>query len=145
MVTEVVLPTIGKCLGEPNLVIRRSAAAALGRLGPVAGPLVDVLERQLYSDDEELCEVAIAALGAIGKPGLPALLQFSAPRGSLTRAGAQAIVSLEAQGIDALARTYHLRSLFFFFQPMVKMELLVPAAAEARAYEVVKPELLETV
>ncbi len=52
---------------------------------------------------------------------------------------------LRAHGIDALVRSYHYRSLFFFFRPLVKMELLVPAAELERAREVVAPESLAIV
>lgn len=52
---------------------------------------------------------------------------------------------LRAHGIDALARTYHYRSLFFFFQPLVKMDLVVPASQLDRSRELVRPDELSIV
>ncbi|MEO8656856.1 MAG: hypothetical protein ABI693_00210 [Bryobacteraceae bacterium] len=52
---------------------------------------------------------------------------------------------LAKQGFDSLIRTFHYRSLFFDFGPLVKMELLVPAAELDPARAIIKPDLIEVV
>lgn len=52
---------------------------------------------------------------------------------------------LAAASVAALARGYHFRSLFFLFQPAIKIDLLVAEADLPRALEIVQPERLEKV
>jgi hypothetical protein len=52
---------------------------------------------------------------------------------------------LATHGIDSMARAFHYRSLFFFLEPIVKMELLVPAAEMAQAQEIICAEKIEVV
>jgi hypothetical protein len=52
---------------------------------------------------------------------------------------------LAKQGFDSLIRAFHYRSLFFAFGPIVKMELLVPAAELKQLGEIIRPERIEAV
>lgn len=52
---------------------------------------------------------------------------------------------LAKQGINSLIRAFHYRSLFFDFGPVVKMELLVPAAELKLVREIIRPERIEIV
>jgi hypothetical protein len=52
---------------------------------------------------------------------------------------------LAKQGFDSLIRAFHYRSLFFAFGPIVKMELLVPAAELKLVREIIRPERIEVV
>ena len=52
---------------------------------------------------------------------------------------------LVKNGCDALIRAFHYRSLFFFFGPLYKMELLVPAGEVERAWDLIEPERIEVV
>jgi hypothetical protein len=52
---------------------------------------------------------------------------------------------LAKQGFDSLIRTFHYRSLFFDLSPIVKMELLVPAAELKLVQEVIRPQRIEIV
>ena len=52
---------------------------------------------------------------------------------------------LAEAGIDSMIRAFHYRSMFFFFEPMVKMELLVPADSQSRAQQLIQSAALEVV
>lgn len=52
---------------------------------------------------------------------------------------------LAKQGFDSLIRAFHYRSLLFAFGPIVKMELLVPAAELKLVREIIRPERIEVV
>jgi hypothetical protein len=52
---------------------------------------------------------------------------------------------LVKNGCDALIRAFRYRSLFFFFGPIFKMELLVPVGEVERAWELIQPEGIEVV
>ena len=52
---------------------------------------------------------------------------------------------LVKNGCDALIGAFRYRSLFFFFGPIFKMELLVPAGEVERAWELIQPERIEVV
>ncbi len=52
---------------------------------------------------------------------------------------------LAKQGFDSLIRAFHFRSLFFDLGPIVKMELLVPAAELKLVREIIRPERIEVV
>jgi SecY len=52
---------------------------------------------------------------------------------------------LERGGLHSLIRGFQFRSLFFLFQPIVKMELLVPATEMDEARKLIRPELIEIV
>jgi len=44
-----------------------------------------------------------------------------------------------------MVRAFHYRSMFFFFEPMVKMELLVPADSQSQAQQLIQSAALEVV
>jgi hypothetical protein len=52
---------------------------------------------------------------------------------------------LAKNACDALIRAFHYRSLFFFFGPIFKMELMVPTAELVRAWDLIQPEKIEVV
>jgi SecY len=52
---------------------------------------------------------------------------------------------LAKQGFDSLIRAFHYRSLFFDLGPIVKIELLVPAAELKPVQEIIRPERIEVV
>ena len=52
---------------------------------------------------------------------------------------------LTEEGIECMIRAFHYRSMFFFFEPMVKMELLVPAASQSQAQQLIQLATLEVV
>jgi len=52
---------------------------------------------------------------------------------------------LTQKGVNAMVRSFHYRSLFFFFEPIVKMELLVPASDEERAKDIAQPDRIKIV
>jgi len=52
---------------------------------------------------------------------------------------------LAKQGFDSLIRAFHYRSLFFDLLPIVKIELLVPAAELKPVQEIIRPERIEVV
>lgn len=68
------LPELLRALHSDWGILQRSAATALGALGPrgelAVGPLVDVV---LFDESSDVREAAVDALGAIGRPALPAL------------------------------------------------------------------------
>jgi hypothetical protein len=52
---------------------------------------------------------------------------------------------LKRAGLHSLIRGFQYRSLFFLFQPIVKMEVLVPATEVEEARRLIRPELIEIV
>jgi hypothetical protein len=50
---------------------------------------------------------------------------------------------LTKKGISSLVRSFHLRSLTFFFGPLVRMDLVVPGAERMGAQEIIRPESIE--
>jgi hypothetical protein len=52
---------------------------------------------------------------------------------------------LAEAGIDSMARAFHYRSLFFFLEPIVKIELLVPADKVSQAQGLIQSAALEIV
>jgi SecY translocase len=52
---------------------------------------------------------------------------------------------LAKDGIGSLLRSFHFRSLSFFFGPIVKMELIVPIAELNRARQIIRPDRIEIV
>jgi hypothetical protein len=52
---------------------------------------------------------------------------------------------LAKHGFDSLIRTFHYRSLYFTLGPILKMELLVPAAELNQVREIIRPESIEIV
>ena len=52
---------------------------------------------------------------------------------------------LAKHGIDSMTRAFHYRSLFFFLDPIVKMEVFVPGAAILDAKELIRTEGLQIV
>ena len=52
---------------------------------------------------------------------------------------------LAMHGIDSVARAFYYRSLFYFLEPIVKMELLVPTAKMVQALEIIDAEKVDVV
>ena len=52
---------------------------------------------------------------------------------------------LRAHGVESLAKTYHFRSLFYFWMPLIKIDLLVPSEEFELARQVVSMDQLRTV
>ena len=50
---------------------------------------------------------------------------------------------LTKEGISSFVRSFHFRSLTFFFGPIVKMEVVVPTAELERAQEIIRLDRIE--
>lgn len=87
---------VAKALSDPSPVVRRQAAAALGKLGDpsAAAALIEHLEEHPDLVEEETIE----ALGALGNPSaVPLLTKFlKSPRSMLRRASARALGRIES-------------------------------------------------
>lgn len=73
------VPSLIRALAGPDLEMRRDAAHALGRLGPMAAPAVPELIAALGSGDRRLVQESAKALGEIGpeaRPAIPALVEL---------------------------------------------------------------------
>jgi hypothetical protein len=52
---------------------------------------------------------------------------------------------LATHGIHSVVRSFHYRSLFFFFAPLIKMEVLVSATELNHAREIIRPDRIDVV
>jgi hypothetical protein len=60
----------------PDESYKREAIQRLGEMGPAAAPALDALIKELKNPEEDVCELAvmaIAKMGAVGKPAIPHL------------------------------------------------------------------------
>src|SRR3954470_10300000 len=108
---ELPLPELVRRLKHPDTADRRAAAAALGRLGPKAGPAVPALAEALSDEDLYVRRLAALALGDIGAGGaVPALIEAlgDEDEGARRRA-AVALGEIGPEAAPALAALRELR------------------------------------
>jgi HEAT repeat protein len=64
-------PALIEALGDNDWRVRRSAAYALGRIGPAGVPAISALEQTLTDDDERVRSLAAKALQRIQPRSTP--------------------------------------------------------------------------
>ena len=72
---QVALPVLMKALAVGDADARSDAARTIGKMGKGAGDAVAALKQMLYSEQASMCEAAAEALGGIGEPAVPTLVE----------------------------------------------------------------------
>ena len=92
-------------LKDPDPKTRLQAAVELGELGPQAGAASPDLGKALDDEDQEVRKAAVDAMGKLGKPAVPALIETLAngsPRSRMNAAHALGLISQGAkEGVPA--------------------------------------------
>lgn len=77
----------------PDVLVRVSAAEALGRIGPHATVAIPALIAALKHADDGVCDAAAAAMVSIGLPAAPALIEAAADENGRLRLRAAALLT----------------------------------------------------
>src|SRR3954451_24871524 len=110
-VDELPLPELVKPLKHPAPAVRLDAAAALGRLGPKAGPAVPALAEALSDEDLYVRRLVPLALGDIGAgAAVPGLIEALGDEDEgVRRRAAVALGEIGPEAAPALAALGELR------------------------------------
>jgi HEAT repeat protein len=98
------VPALAKALEDPNAVVRIGAARALQRVGPDAVEAMPALHSALWDTEPLVIEMAVTAIGCIGKQTVPVLITVVESHREIParRAALNALARMGADASDAV-------------------------------------------